>query len=87
MLAHTLKILTCLIHYILTNLPIYIDKMSMGLFRPIKTRNCVYKTLCPQPLACPPSCSPGKLFTTLLQLTKSEATSFYSFRDIFIGSS
>ena len=49
MLAHTLEILTCLILYILMNLPIYIDKMSMGLPRPIKTRNCVYKTLCPKP--------------------------------------
>ena len=36
-----------------------------------KTRNCVYETLCPQPLACSPSCSPGNLFTILLQLTKS----------------
>ena len=50
------------------------------------TRNCFYKTLCPQPLACPPSCSPGNLFTILLQLTKSEATSCNSFQDIFIGS-
>ena len=51
-----------------------------------KNRNCVYETLCPKPLACPPSCSPGNLFTILLQLTKSEATSFNSFRDIFVGS-
>ena len=50
------------------------------------TRNCVYETLCPQPLACPSSCSPGNLFTILLQQTKSEATSCNSFRDIFIGS-
>ena len=50
-----------------------------------KTRNCVYETLCPQLLACPPSCSPVNLFTILLKLTKSEATSFNSFRDIFIG--
>ena len=50
------------------------------------TRNCVYETLCSQPLACPPFCSPGNLFTILFQLTKSEATSFYSFLDIFIGS-
>ena len=50
------------------------------------TRNCVYETLCPQPLACQPSCSPGNLFTILLQLTKSEATSYNSFQDIFIGS-
>ena len=50
------------------------------------TRNCVYETLCPQPLACPPSCSPGNLFTILLQLTKSEAISCNSFQDIFIGS-
>ena len=49
------------------------------------TRNCVYETLCPEVLACPPSYSPGNLFTILLQLTKSEATSFNSFRDIFIG--
>ena len=39
-----------------------------------ETRNCVYETLCPQP-----SCSPGNLFTILLQLTKSEAPSFNSF--------
>ena len=50
------------------------------------TGNCVYETLCPQPLACPPSCSPGNLFTILIQLTKSEATSCNSFQDIFIGS-
>ena len=50
------------------------------------TRNCVYETICPQPLACPPSCPPGNLFTILLQLTKSEATSCNSFQDIFIGS-
>ena len=47
------------------------------------TRNCVYETLYPQPLACPPSCSPVNIFTILLQLTKSEAAYF---RDIFIGS-
>ena len=51
----------------------------------IATRNCVYETLCRQPLACPPSCSPGNLFTILLQLTKSEATSCNSFRDILVG--
>ena len=51
-----------------------------------ETRNCVYETLCPQPSACPPSCSPGNLFIILLQLTKSEAPSFNSFQDIFIGS-
>ena len=51
-----------------------------------KTRTCVYETLCPQPLACPPSCTPGNLFIILIQLTKSEATSFNSFQDIFIGS-
>ena len=51
-----------------------------------ETRNCVYETLCPQPLACPPSCSPGNIYTVLLQLTKSEATSCNSFQDIFIGS-
>ena len=38
-----------------------------------------------QTLACPPSCSPGNLFTTFRQLTKYEATSFNSFCDIFIG--
>ena len=46
------------------------------------TRNCVYETLCPQPLACPPSCSPGNLFTILLQLTESEATSCNIFKAI-----
>ena len=45
-----------------------------------------YETLRPQPLACPQSCSPGNLFTILLQVTKSEATSCNSFQDIFIGS-
>ena len=50
------------------------------------TRNCVYETLRTQPLACPPFCSPDNLFTILLQLTKSEATSCNSFQDIFIGS-
>ena len=50
------------------------------------TRNCVYETLCPKPLACPPSCSPVNLFTILLQLTKSEATRCNRFQDIFIGS-
>ena len=50
------------------------------------TRNCDYETLCPQPLAYPPSCSPGNLFTILLQLTKSKAASCNSFQDIFIGS-
>ena len=50
------------------------------------TRNCVYETLCPQSLACPPSCSPGNLSTIRLQLSKSEATSCNSFQDIFIGS-
>ena len=31
-----------------------------------QTRNCVYEELPPpQPLACPPSCSPGNLFTIL----------------------
>ena len=49
------------------------------------TRNGVYETLCPQPLSCPPSCSPGILFTILLQLTKSRATSCNGFQDIFIG--
>ena len=43
------------------------------------------KNFAPKPLACPPSCSPGNLFAILLQLTKSQATSFNSFRDIFIG--
>ena len=52
----------------------------------IPTGNCVYETLCPQPLTCPQSCSPGNLFTILLQLTKSEATNCNSFQDIFIGS-
>ena len=53
----------------------------------LETRNCVYETLCPQPLAYPPSCSPGNLFTILLQLTKSKATGCkFSFRDIFIRS-
>ena len=42
------------------------------------------KRYAPQPLACPPSCSPGNLFTILLQLTESEATSCDSFHDIFI---
>ena len=40
----------------------------------------------PQLLVCPSSCSPGNLFITLFQLTKSEATSCKSFQDIFIGS-
>ena len=43
-----------------------------------KTRNCVYETLCPQPLVCPPSFSPGNLFIILFQLTKSEATSCHN---------
>ena len=43
------------------------------------TSNCVYETLYTQPLACPPSCSPGNLLTILLQLTKSEATSLNIF--------
>ena len=59
---------------------------GLSLSNEIITRNCVYETLCPQPLACPPSCSPGNLFTILLQLTKSEATSCNSFQDIFTGS-
>ena len=50
-----------------------------------QTRNCVYETLCPQPLACLSSCSPGTLITILLQLTKSEATGCNDFHDIFIG--
>ena len=50
------------------------------------TKNCVYETLCPQPFACLPPCSADNLFTILLQLTKSEATSFNSFREIFITS-
>ena len=52
----------------------------------IQTRNCVYETLCPQPLACQPSFSAGNLVTILFQLTKSEATSCNTFRVIFIGS-
>ena len=67
-------------------LPVTVKPVLSGHSKRIPTRNCVYETLCPQPLACPPSCSPGNLFTILLQLTKSEATSFNSFRDIFIGS-
>ena len=62
------------------------DPYSLKYRVPKKTRNYVYETLCPKPLACQPSCSPGNLFTALLQLTKSEATSCYSFRYIFIGS-
>ena len=50
------------------------------------TNNCVYETLSPKLLACPPSCSPGNLFTTFLQLIKSEATSCNSYLDIFFGS-
>ena len=50
------------------------------------TRNCVYETLCSQPLACPPSFSTGNILTILFQLTKAEATSCKSYRDIFIGS-
>ena len=33
-----------------------------------KTRYCVYETLCPTPLACPPSFSPGNLLTIFFQL-------------------
>ena len=50
------------------------------------TRNCVYERLCPKPLARPPSCSPGTLFTIFLQVTKLEAISCNSIQDIFIGS-
>ena len=62
------------------------DEMLYSALVAKTTRNCVYETLCPQPLACPPSCSPGNLFIILLQLTKSEATSCNSLQDIFIGS-
>ena len=50
------------------------------------SRNCVYETLCPQPLVCIPSFSPGNLFIILFQLTKSEATSCNRIEDIFVGS-
>ena len=43
------------------------------------------KHYAPQPLACPPSSLPGNLFTILLQLTNSEATSCNSFQDIFMS--